>query len=177
MRVVGAACLRAGVVLCVPKACMHLHSVHPYSYHQHTSALSAEMCGVGAPISDAFTGRANTLQLIFLSFICVSLLSAHRAFSGHCNLRHLALSCEHTSDAGLAALSGLAHLADLTLCEGPAISAQRLVGVIQRLPRLAVSGSSCGCGCFCSLLVLLGRLVWWTSPSTGERSVDDWVLA
>lgn len=60
-----------------------------------------------------------------------------RAFSGHCNLRHLALSCEHTSDAGLAALSGLSHLADLALCEGPAISAQRLIGVIQRLPRLA----------------------------------------
>lgn len=59
-----------------------------------------------------------------------------RAFTGHCSLIHLALSCEHTSDAGLAALSGLSHLQDLTLCEGVAISAQRLIGVIQRLPRL-----------------------------------------
>lgn len=63
----------------------------------------------------------------------------YRAFSGHCNLRHLSLCCEHTSDAGLAALSGLSHLQDLTLCEGVAISAQRLVGVIQRLNRLKVS--------------------------------------
>jgi hypothetical protein len=64
-----------------------------------------------------------------------------RAFSGHCSLQQLALCCELTSDAGLAALSGLHFLEDLTLCEGPAISAQRLVGVMQRLPRLKVRGA------------------------------------
>lgn len=106
----------------------------------------------------------------------MSLLSAHRAFSGHCNLRHLALSCEHTSDAGLAALSGLSHLADLTLCEGPAISAQRLVGVIQRLPRLAVSvgWSELWLWLFlCAGCVARQAYKLWTSRSTGERRVPD----
>jgi hypothetical protein len=72
------------------------------------------------------------------SLHCCPCLACCRAFSGHCSLQQLALCCEHTSDAGLAALSGLQLLEDLTLCEGPAISTQRLVGVIQRLPRLKV---------------------------------------
>jgi hypothetical protein len=32
---------------------------------KHASACGANMCGVGGPISDASTGRANALQLIF----------------------------------------------------------------------------------------------------------------
>jgi hypothetical protein len=31
------------------------------AHPKHTSAFGAEMCGVGGPISDASTGRANAL--------------------------------------------------------------------------------------------------------------------
>jgi hypothetical protein len=161
-------------------ACAHLHSFHS-SYSlcvlnpncvSSTSAHRAFSGHCNLALSCEHTTRAcmhlrsvySSYSLCVLNPNCVSCTSAHRAFSGHCNLRHLALSCEHTSDAGLAALSGLSHLADLTLCEGPAISAQRLIGVIQRLPRLAVSGPSNAVavrarGLWCSAFACM--LAWW----------------
>eukprot|EP00775_Hariotina_reticulata_P008860 gene8860-9039_t len=63
-------------------------------------------------------------------------LSCFRAFTGHCSLIRLALACEATSDAGLAAVSSLTRLRELTLCGGPAVSPQRLISVVQHLPHL-----------------------------------------
>jgi hypothetical protein len=64
--------------------------------------------------------------------------AACSAFSSNCALQRLVLNCDTTSDAGLAAVSSLSRLRDLTLCEGRAISPWRLVSVVRRLPQLQV---------------------------------------
>jgi hypothetical protein len=70
---------------------------------------------------------------------CCCLWWWFRALTGHSFLSRLGLACEPITDQGLGALTYLTRLTELTLLDGTHLSAERLVSVASRLPRLQVS--------------------------------------
>ena len=78
-------------------------------------------------------------QLILCPLLLLPLVVfLSRALTGHSFLSRLGLACEPITDQGLGALTYLTRLTELTLLDGTHLSAERLVSVASRLPRLQV---------------------------------------